>query len=243
MISGAVLNGILGFVMLLTMVFCTGDVEVALSSPVGEAGVPFIQVFANGVQSNGGATAITVLLIILSTFCCVTNIAAASRQLFAFARDRGVPFSQVFGYVPPSLMIPLPAIGLTLLLTMLLALIPLVSSVAYNDITSLGVGALLCSYIICIGCLFLRRVRGQDLLPRRFSLGRVGGFATNAFALCFLILDLVLCFFPAEPHPSPENMNWAVVIFGGVALLAFVYFVARGRKVYKGPVEYVRKLD
>lgn len=34
----------------------------------------------------------TSILLILSQFCAVTNMATASRQLFSFARDQGVPF-------------------------------------------------------------------------------------------------------------------------------------------------------
>lgn len=41
----------------------------------------------------------TSIMIVLSTFCCVTNVATAARQLFAFARDRAVPFSGFFSYV------------------------------------------------------------------------------------------------------------------------------------------------
>lgn len=36
------------------------------------------------------------ILIVLSQFCAVTNMATASRQLFSFARDRGVPFHAFF---------------------------------------------------------------------------------------------------------------------------------------------------
>lgn len=38
-------------------------------------------------------------------------------------------------------------------------------------------------------------------------------------------------------------MNWAVVIFAGVMVLASVAFVVHARKVYDGPVAKVRKLD
>jgi choline transport protein len=68
---------------------------------------PFIQVFANGTQSVAGATVMTAILIVLSIFCSITNIATASRQLFAFARDQGVPFASLFASVPPGLDIPL----------------------------------------------------------------------------------------------------------------------------------------
>jgi choline transport protein len=68
---------------------------------------PFIQVFATGTQSVAGATIMTAILIVLAVFCGITNIATASRQLFAFARDQGVPFARFFAYVPPGWDIPL----------------------------------------------------------------------------------------------------------------------------------------
>jgi choline transport protein len=36
-------------------------------------------------------------------------------------------------------------------------------------------------------------------------------------------------------------MNWNVLIYGFTLLFAIVWFFARGRKQYDGPVEYVRK--
>ena len=130
----------------------------------------------------------------------------------------------------------------TLIITCLIALIPIGSTIAYNNITSLGLGALLSSYIICIGCVTLRRVRKQELLPRRFNLGAFG-LPINLLSLAFLLLLFVMIFFPTLPHPTPQSMNWAVLMYGGVMILSLVYFLIEGRKSYDGPVEYVRKLD
>jgi choline transport protein len=242
MVTTVIFNGVLGFIMLLTMCFCLGDLNQVLKSPVSAIGVPFIQVFANGVQSNAGASFMTAILLILSTFCCITNVAAASRQLFAFARDNGVPFSRFFSNVPSGWDIPLNAVIATMSFSMLLSLIVLGSTVAYNNITSLGLGALISSYIISIGSVLLRRIRGQKLLPRRFNLGSSGLFI-NIFSLMFMILLFVMIFFPTSPNPAIQNMNWAVFIYSGVMILSLVYFAIWGRKTYLGPVEYVRKLD
>lgn len=38
-------------------------------------------------------------------------------------------------------------------------------------------------------------------------------------------------------------MNWAVVIFGGVMIIAGVVFVVHARKTHEGPVARVLKLD
>ena len=40
-----------------------------------------------------------------------------------------------------------------------------------------------------------------------------------------------------------DQMNWAVVIFGGVMLIAGVAFIVHARKTYEGPVARVRKLE
>ena len=106
MIATAIVNGTLGFAMLVTLCFCLGDLNVVLGSKIGAFGYPFIEVFSQGTQSIGGATGMTCILIILSTFCCVANIATSSRQLFAFARDHGVPFSAFFAHVSEGDLIP-----------------------------------------------------------------------------------------------------------------------------------------
>ena len=41
----------------------------------------------------------TSFMVILSYFCAVTNMTTASRQLWLFARDQGVPFHHVFSKV------------------------------------------------------------------------------------------------------------------------------------------------
>lgn len=136
--------------------------------------------------------------------------------------------------------IPLNSVFLTLLVTVALSLINIGSRTAYNSMTSLGVCALLSSYIVSISCVCLKRYRRQPLLPRRFSLGKAG-FAVNAFSIVFLIVVFVFCFFPPVVEPKMEEMNWSVVMYGGVMGFSLIYYWFKGSKVYAGPVEYVRK--
>jgi len=237
MIATLIFNGALGFGMLLTFLYCLGDVNEVLSTPTG---YPFIAVFANGVQSVGGATAMTSIMIILSVFCCITNVASSSRQLFAFARDNGVPFSKFFAYVPESWEIPLNCVLATMTIQSLLSLINIGSTIAFNQITSLGVCALLSSYLISVSCVALKRWRKETLLPRHFDLGKYG-LAVNIFSILFLLLIFIMCFFPPAPHPDAASMNWSILIYGGVIIFSLLWFVVKARHVYVGPVEYVRK--
>ncbi|KAI7361466.1 hypothetical protein KC336_g21822, partial [Hortaea werneckii] len=81
-------NGLMAFVMLIAICYCIGDIEAVLSTPTG---YPFIQIFYNITGSLAATNAMTAFIIILSASSCITIMAGSSRQLFAFARDDGLP--------------------------------------------------------------------------------------------------------------------------------------------------------
>ncbi|KIV95884.1 hypothetical protein PV10_03485 [Exophiala mesophila] len=239
MISTSVVNGALGFVMLITFCYTLGDLEEVLSTPTG---YPFIQVFYNATGSKGGATAMSCILVVSAIANGMTNMATASRQLFAFARDGGVPCHKWFASVSPRLQIPMNAILFTISFSVLFSLVNIGSTVAFNQILSLGLASLLSSYFISIFCLFLRRLRGQTLLPSAFSLGKFG-IPINIGSLAFLALAFTMSFFPGGSNPTVESMNWSSLAFGGTLILGGIYYVGWARHHYVGPVEYVRKSD
>ena len=92
-------NATLGLIMLLTLCFCTTDTERVMASDVGLAGYPFIQIVYDATGSLGATTFLVVLPIISLTGSVVAEIATASRQLWSFARDGGVPFSGFIAHV------------------------------------------------------------------------------------------------------------------------------------------------
>jgi choline transport protein len=108
------------------------------------------------------------------------------------------------------------------------------------QVLSLGVAAMYTSYLISIGCVALKRIRGEPLLPSRFSLGRFG-LAINIIAVLFLLFVWVFAFFPVTPHPTVTDMNWAILGYGAFIIFVLIDYVVRGRHSYVGPVEYVRK--
>jgi amino acid transporter len=171
MIWTAVVNNRLGFMMLITFCFCLGDVEGVLSTSTGQ---PHIQIIYTATQSTTSATVLASITVIMAVFGCVNNVATCSRQLFAFARDHGVPFGSFLSRVRPGWDIPLNSVIISFAVSILLSLINIGSTVAFNSIASLGTCALLSSYIISISCMFLKRWRKETLLPCHFSLGKAG---------------------------------------------------------------------
>lgn len=95
-ISTVLLNGALGFAMSVAFSFCTTDPEAALTSPTG---YDFIYVFFAGNQSVAGTSLMSAVLIVLVTCASFGFLASTSRQTWAFARDRGLPYSEWLVYV------------------------------------------------------------------------------------------------------------------------------------------------
>ncbi|KAF2187994.1 amino acid transporter [Zopfia rhizophila CBS 207.26] len=237
MIWTAVSNSILGLLMLITMCFCLGDVESIIKTPTG---YPFIQVIFNATESRVGTTVLASITVIMAIFGCVNNVATSSRQLFAFARDHGLPFGTFLAQVRPGWDIPLNAVLVSFTVAILLSLINIGSTVAFNSIASLGTCALLSSYIISISCMFLKRWRNEPLLPSQFRLGKYGIWV-NGISIVYLCVAFIFSFFPSFPHPTPDLMNWNILIYGAVVIFSLLYFSSRGRHIYVGPVEYINK--
>ena len=92
MVWSFLLDGLMGLVLVVTMLYALTDVEAALDDL---SGFPFIWLLNQPLwYSPGSVNAITAVLIILSLASNVSFSAATSRQMFAFARDRGLPFSE-----------------------------------------------------------------------------------------------------------------------------------------------------
>ena len=127
-----------------------------------------------------------------------------------------------------------------LVVSLLITALNFGSDVALNAIISLSNAALLFSYIASIGSIRIKRWRGEELLPRRWSLGNWGG-NINDIALAFLFLSFVFSFFPETPMPGTEGMNWAIVIFAFVIAAASLNYFVNARRIYIAPMSLVKQ--
>jgi choline transport protein len=239
MISTAVINSTLGLLMLIMFCFCLTDLESALGSSTG---YPFIYVFYNATQSHAGTILMSMTLIILLACSSTSVLATASRQVFSFARDGGLPFSHVFATVNTKVghELPLNAVIVSLGITVILALINLGSTAAFNSVVSIQISSLFTSYFISISCILIKRIKGEPLPPSRWSMGRLA-IPMNILALMYILFVFVMTLFPTALPVSPVNMNWAILIWGTVVLFAIGSYFVHGHKTYQGPVVMVNK--
>ena len=168
--TGMIFNVILGFAMMVALLYCLGDANSVLESPTK---FPFIQIFYNSVQSVGGTTGMTVVVLILTWGCSVGILTTASRLAWSLARDLGMPFSRYLKEVNQSTRIPVYAVFLVAIFAALLALIYVGSDVAFNDVLSLTITGFYGSYFLPCALLLYHRIKrkihpyGTQLPQRR----------------------------------------------------------------------------
>ncbi|KAI2462914.1 hypothetical protein F4781DRAFT_418340 [Annulohypoxylon bovei var. microspora] len=107
---------------------------------------------------------------------------------------------------------------------MLLGLINIGSTTAFNAIPSLAVVGLQISYVMPILLLIWRRITSPESLTwGPFRLGKAGIFVNTIAAVYLVFTGLFSCFPPYQPV-TPENMNYASVVLGAILLFGFAYW-------------------
>lgn len=72
------------------------DIDSLLSSAAGQ---PYQQVFLNATNSETKTVVMVTFMLLLLFFSQITTTTASSRQIFTFARDKGLPFSSFISKV------------------------------------------------------------------------------------------------------------------------------------------------
>ncbi len=228
-------NSLATFIVALTLGFHMPNVQEALDDP---STYPVVHVLLK-TMSLSWATALLAVMCLLLTLGNISFLAAVSRDLFAFARDDGLPFSKWLAKVDEKRKIPVNAYIFCGVFSSLLSLIYIGSPVAFYALNSLGSVSILQCYCLSIGCLLWRRVYHPESIPyARFSLGR-WGVPVNCAALLFSFWSFFWCFWPQTNHPSAADFNWAFPIFSAVIIGALIYYYITGREKYAGPVALV----
>lgn len=159
--GGMMVNSLIGFAMMLTILFCLGNIEDVVGT---KTGFPFIQIFYNSVQTIPGAVAMGSIVLILTWACSTGITTTASRMTWSFARDNGTPFSRILKKVDKRTQVPINAVLVVTFLAALLTLIYVGSSTAFNDVISLTITGFYGSYFLPCAFLLYHRIKG-DIHP------------------------------------------------------------------------------
>ncbi|KAH4390451.1 hypothetical protein HBH60_016070 [Parastagonospora nodorum] len=137
---------VMGYSMAIMILYCFSLEEVLTST----YSIPVIGIFRTVTQSSGGTAALTSLIIIMLIFGTIGSMATASRMLWAFAREEGVPCSRHISKIERNSGLPLYSIATTALLSMLFALIGLGSDAAFSALTGLTVASFYAGFMLTV---------------------------------------------------------------------------------------------
>lgn len=229
-ISAICVCGIVGFFIIVCMNACVyPSVESILDS---DTGFPMAQMVYNSMGKNW-AVAIMSLMAACQWLMGASIVTAASRQIWAFARDNGLPFASVVKVVNKKLKVPIRAVIFAGILSLLLGLLCLAGSTCANALFSFNVAA---DYFAWITPIFLRLTTGKSKFrPGAFYLGptlsAINSWITVIWG-CFIIL---ICMFPSDKSVEPDTMNYCVVMLCGTWILSIIFFYTYKYKHFHGP--------
>ena len=154
--------------------------------------------------------------------------------------------------VEPRTSLPIRSILFTMLISVLLSLIVLGSSTAFNDLVNLTVAGLNLSYLIASGLLLYRRCTG-GIQPRHMKLANkppedgelffgpwyipgMYGIVVNTFACIYVTILIFFCMWPSELPVTAENMNYTALVTVVVVAFSVGYYHFWAKRFYVGPV-------
>lgn len=159
---------IAGWLYNIVLCFTMGDPISILASPLAQ---PVAQIFRNVLGKTGGIVYTLAAFVILK-FVTFTAMQALARTIFAFSRDRLLPFSSVWTKVLPLTGTPIYAVWIAVACCVAINLVGLGSYIAIAGVFNVCAIALDWSYCIPIVCkLIFRRFE-----PGPWHMGSIGLF-------------------------------------------------------------------
>ena len=166
-----------------------------------------------------------VLAVVMVSFisCCLSMQAAASRLLFAYARDQMIAGSALFSRISPHTHVPVAALGVAGVIPALIALCGLWLQNAVATIISFASAGIYMAFQMLVAGALIARTRGWKP-SGPFTLGRWGG-VVNVIALAYGVSAIVDMMWPRSPN-DPWYSNYGMIVTAvGVVVLGGIYMV------------------
>lgn len=220
-----------GFCILIVIGACINpDLMAIIDSKTGQ---PLAQIFYDSLGKNWAVTFIS-LSAVCQFFMSCSALTATSRQVWAFSRDDGLPFSWYIKVVNQKLKVPLRSTVVCALFALIIGLLILAGPVAANALFSIGI---IGNYLSWSTPQLLRLLfANESFKPGSFYLGKILSPIVVTISIISQYLIMILSFFPSRKHlKSASEMNYAIVINVSIWSLSLLYFYTVKKKTFVGP--------
>ncbi|GAX89044.1 amino acid permease [Effusibacillus lacus] len=226
---------VFGFMMLAVVTLAIKDAE-------GAAGASnaFIHVISEALGGTFGTTVLW-LVTLAMWFCGLSSVTSFSRMMYAFSRDKGMPWSRHWAEISHKYRTPAKAIWLVIVLSFALALVdyivksikPDTSYTTLAFLTAVSVVGLYAAYGIPI-YLKLRAEAKGIFLPKHLGPWNLGGWSKpiNRISLIWIAFISVVMVIPPN-----QNALYALV---GMFVLLLVMDFAYYKNNFEGPEAHLK---
>jgi amino acid transporter len=232
-IGSIVVCWILGFAIVIVSAFCIKDADVSAVLAT-DSGSAIAQIIFDALGKKWCIAFMSLIAIGQYLMAC-SILVALSRQVWAFARDDGLPVVYNYvKYVNPKIAVPVRATIFAGVLSLVIGLLVLIGHAGSGALFSLAVTSNSLSWATPV-LLVLLPVGKSRFIPGPFYWGKYLSTAVNIGACLWALYVIVMSSFPDNKGPTKTTMNYTSVINGGVWILALAYYYIHGYKVYSGP--------
>jgi amino acid transporter len=211
-----VVSAIFGFLMLAAVTLSIANLDQAVAFGDGA----FLEILKLRLGEMG--TLISALVAGAMWLCGLSAMTSASRMVYAFSRDGGLPGHVLWAKVSPRFKTPAPAIWGLFAVALLLGL----SVDVYSAVVSIAVIALYLSYGMPIVARLWGRWHKRPDAPGPWNLGR--------FSTIIALIAVIWIGFICVVFVVPPNQNAGYIMAGLIFLLLVIWF-SFSRKHFKGP--------
>ncbi|MEO8882948.1 MAG: amino acid permease [Devosia sp.] len=226
MVQSVVWSGVFGWIMLCAFVLMLPDMKDAAAQGWN------VFFWAMDAQVNPVVKEILYVAIFISQLLCgLATVTSASRMIFAFSRDGGLPFSKTLATVSVKYRTPVASIWtasvLAVLFVWLASVVSIAGTSAYTIVVSCTVIFLFFSFAIPIvlGVFAYGTAKWPTMGP--WNMGRV----PYTIIAVLVVISMILIFVIGIQPPNQWALNITV---GFVVITAIVWFAFENRR-FKGP--------
>ncbi len=223
-VRAVAVSGVFGWIMLSAIVLAIPDMDKAAAQ-----GPNAFFWIVEQVLPRPLAIALYVGIAIAQYLCGLATVTSASRMMYAFARDGGLPFSNKLKAVSPRFRTPVTAIWTSAILCILFT----VYTPVYSTITA-----------VCIIFLYISYV--MPTLVGIYAHGRtwtkMGPWSLGGAYKPLAVLSVLGCGLLIFVSVQPPNDKALLITLGALAVTAAVWFAAESRR-FKGPPTGVMNQD
>lgn len=229
MIYAVIMAIVTGFGYIAAVLAVITNVATVVASPQ-----PLLEIYYQATNTKAGSICLMMFPMLAFVLCAIDDMATSSRMAYALARDGGMPFNGHFARVSRRFGVPVAGLIWCFVWDIVLGLIFLGSSNAFNAIISAAVVCFTITYAIPPG---INILRGRRMLPesRTFKLPTPMGYICNIASVFWAVLATVFFVWPTQKPVTAVNMNYCAAAFGIIVLISGSNWILGARKTYRIP--------